>query len=331
MTPEHKVFTTRGLVYADALRQDDEVITDGDVSCLKLGRAKLMGYRAAFIESSEASVTGFGRLAEFTSRRKAGALASFIAKHLGMVCRRFCQLMATAKTLIRTIGHAGQRTAAEYRHPNTCSNWLTDSGFIECRPAGTTHAEGRLSFLRIGMSGSGSTGQSLMDSMSITLTTTGQTIEAKILSCYPQASTRGCMLKTTNGLEASPTKSKLPRPAKRLQSGTEAMKAGNGIESTVVRHGLISLSIWHRVMNAALAMKPTFPGVRASAARIASLDRLNVENVPVYDLTVEHDHCYFAQGVLVSNSDAMRQWAQGFMEGSAGSKGFRRHRGSWRA
>lgn len=32
-----------------------------------------------------------------------------------------------------------------------------------------------------------------------------------------------------------------------------------------------------------------------------------------------------------NGADAMRQWAQGFMEGSAGSKGFRRHRGSWRA
>ena len=32
-----------------------------------------------------------------------------------------------------------------------------------------------------------------------------------------------------------------------------------------------------------------------------------------------------------NGADALRQWAQGFMEGSAGSKGFRRHRGSWRA
>jgi hypothetical protein len=32
-----------------------------------------------------------------------------------------------------------------------------------------------------------------------------------------------------------------------------------------------------------------------------------------------------------NGADALRQWAQGFMEGSAGSKGFRRHRVSWRA
>jgi hypothetical protein len=32
--------------------------------------------------------------------------------------------------------------------------------------------------------------------------------------------------------------------------------------------------------------------------------------VPVYDLTVEHHHCYQAQGLLVSNSDAFRQFGQ---------------------
>jgi len=32
-----------------------------------------------------------------------------------------------------------------------------------------------------------------------------------------------------------------------------------------------------------------------------------------------------------NGADALRQWAQGFMEGSAGGKGFQRHRGSWRA
>jgi hypothetical protein len=31
----------------------------------------------------------------------------------------------------------------------------------------------------------------------------------------------------------------------------------------------------------------------------------------VFDLTVEKHHCYLANGILVSNSDAMRYLAQG--------------------
>ena len=43
--------------------------------------------------------------------------------------------------------------------------------------------------------------------------------------------------------------------------------------------------------------------------------------VPVYDLTVERDHCYFANDVLVSNSDALRTMSEahrnGMIEGTS--------------
>jgi len=45
------------------------------------------------------------------------------------------------------------------------------------------------------------------------------------------------------------------------------------------------------------------------ATKIVKLERLDVEDVKVYDLTVEHDHCYYANGLLVSNSDAFRYGA----------------------
>lgn len=41
-----------------------------------------------------------------------------------------------------------------------------------------------------------------------------------------------------------------------------------------------------------------------SARRVVSSELLTVESVPVYDLTVDVHHCYVANGVLVSNSDA---------------------------
>jgi len=42
---------------------------------------------------------------------------------------------------------------------------------------------------------------------------------------------------------------------------------------------------------------------QSSADRVVSKDRMQ-KSVPVYDLTIRHHHCYFANGILVSNSDA---------------------------
>lgn len=41
--------------------------------------------------------------------------------------------------------------------------------------------------------------------------------------------------------------------------------------------------------------------------RVVAVEPLASE-IEVYDLTVEHDHCYYANGVLVSNSDAFGYW-----------------------
>jgi hypothetical protein len=43
----------------------------------------------------------------------------------------------------------------------------------------------------------------------------------------------------------------------------------------------------------------------STATRIAKLQRY-AAGEKVYDLTVRHHHCYFANGLLVSNSDAFR-------------------------
>jgi hypothetical protein len=40
-----------------------------------------------------------------------------------------------------------------------------------------------------------------------------------------------------------------------------------------------------------------------AVVRVVKVRRYTKE-VPVYDLTVRKDHCYYANGVLVSNSDA---------------------------
>jgi hypothetical protein len=51
--------------------------------------------------------------------------------------------------------------------------------------------------------------------------------------------------------------------------------------------------------------------VTARPRRVVKVVQLNHNarhsgKIPVYDLTVENNHCYYANGILVSNSDAMR-------------------------
>jgi hypothetical protein len=46
--------------------------------------------------------------------------------------------------------------------------------------------------------------------------------------------------------------------------------------------------------------------------RVKKIVQMSCKSVPVYDLTVDIDHCYYANGVLVSNSDAFRYFAVGY-------------------
>ena len=54
----------------------------------------------------------------------------------------------------------------------------------------------------------------------------------------------------------------------------------------------------------------------ANGKWVVSIEELELRDpVPVYDLTVEGDHCYFANGVLVSNCDALRTFIEAFKAG----------------
>jgi len=51
-------------------------------------------------------------------------------------------------------------------------------------------------------------------------------------------------------------------------------------------------------------------------ARVVSVEKLN-ERKPVYNLTIEDSHNYFANGILVHNCDETRYWAMRVFYGIA--------------
>lgn len=82
-----------------------------------------------------------------------------------------------------------------------------------------------------------------------------------------------------------------------------------------------------------LEVKPTkssLPGRPENSVCVVAVSK-HLNSTPVYDLTIEHHHCYVANGVLVSNSDALRTFAEaerlGMIEGTSATARESRRRG----
>jgi phage terminase large subunit len=113
-----------------------------------------------------------------------------------------------------------------------------------------------------------------------------------------------------------------PKELRKLKNGTKAKMEGGGIQSMVEKHGLTVSDSERIVSNAEMNMKHLFLGevnTAITTARLKHLERGERENVMVYDLTVEGQHEYFANGVLVHNClDALRYVAMMKLNTGAG-------------
>lgn len=151
-----------------------------------------------------------------------------------------------------------------------------------------------------------------------------------------------------NGLEAKPTKNNLEKIMRRQKNGTLLKKAKDGTQTMEKTHGEIESGLKSLVAFVEkLAPPPTLKeklyapclvrlskGLKAAwmmskenvlsvlrylplintekKERVQNLARENyVDPIDVYDITVEEDHCYYANGILVSNSDSFRYLAVG--------------------
>lgn len=282
MTPEHKVFTTRGVVTADALWYDDAVITARDTSCLKLDRARHTGYRAAFIESFGATVTGSGRNAATTSAKRAAGRGFFIERLSAAVRGRLSLSMAIGTILPLTIGGSDQRTLAAILHQNTTARSSLAFATICSHGMATTHVGIRASNTCIGRFGRTTTALFLSGITFTTSMVTRATTALRIFGSFQPLTTQGTMPRRVHGSEAPETNSNWSRLASWPRLGGKHIAAS---ATNAVRRSKAS------------------PRIANSAARVVGIRR-SIAAIPVYDLTVRHHHCYFANGLLVSNSDA---------------------------
>lgn len=158
------------------------------------------------------------------------------------------------------------------------------------------------------MYGRATSGKFLTGSTSTTETGIKPTTRSRISSFCRRLITASITLKATPGLAAAKTKINSVALESSRRSGTQATVGANGTPSTQSVCGRTGSEFLRSALcvennssrHSLLALNTATP--------IAGLRRLEGAGAsrPVYDLTVEKHHCYLANGLLVSNSDAFR-------------------------
>lgn len=320
-SPEHKFFTTTGLSTADALRYNDSVFTaDAEIDkWLQSGN----GLRAGFTESFSVGGTGCGRSAGSTLLRRAVS-DSCIGTYGSTIMAKFLMdtwssLSETAMISLSKIGSVFRDLLLPLISPNNRSTLLLSSevdGFTETQITGTTStrsARPMRACYSIEKCGFPPAEVSQTDTIFITEMVTRATTLWRTWSASVLRSTAHCTLRQACGSVVKPTGSNWLQFDIRRLIGTGQMMVGLGTGNMGRNAGRTDKRSRSRVSSAEPPTRhPTQHAVNSaprSAVRLVAITRGETLK-PVYDLTVKDHHAYLANGLLVSNSDAFRQFGQ---------------------
>jgi len=265
-SPEHKFFTTRGIVCADELVYNDSIHTLTK-PIWNVKKFQKEGIRKGVISYMEGQDITIGKQEDFTCRKKEGKQNFFIefCGKIGLVKllekMRFIRLMGIGRISKKIIGEKERRVQTEKCLVNIRSKNIKEKNITKENQMDTIVASIQT------VSCIGLFGVMLMEKyrkviISIIRTAIRVTMLLKTLRVFPLQTILNYMQKRISGLEAKQTRSNYE-------------KQGND---------------------------------QQNYARVVNLSTGNL--CPVYDITVSHHHCYLANGLLVSNSDAFRQFAQ---------------------
>lgn len=338
-TPEHKFFTTKGVVCADALRYTDSIFTKESSPCVSYQSIKSVGYRDAVIESFKGTAIGSGQQEESMALKLAGKLACCTLKFT----KHCTAILTSARSLIRSMA-----TLQIQALKTGLSPVLFAQGSIQSRSStvfcftGSQRAITKQTEMCRAASpctatfGSSTTDQSQRDFTFITKMKTRPTTALEILRCYLHQITQAITQRIASGLEVMKTKHRFLRQENWQKNGTQAMTEGSGTLNMQSRHGKEESGTNSTASNAALSSLLRTQQGQSIAMPIAKLRRFAGPEAKrlVYDLTVEKHHCYLANGLLVSNCDAFRYLGQAvdLMSNnvSASLESFKSRKRNWR-
>lgn len=313
-TPEHKIFTTIGLLRADDIRYNDEVIR-GDASWVKSGRAKHIGFRAAFTESSMGRGSGFNRSEASIYPKPAAGNDCSTAFCLGILPSALRRLMGIGITSRRKTGVV---TTTGHLLASTPSR-LSTAFDITANQGATIVAPPRVAAPATctGMFGNITTVQSLKGTIFTTLMSAKTTILSTISSASQALTTCLTMPVWAIGSAVTRIKDSLLKLATSPENGMAAPRGRNGTP-TMLRPRGKNGNYTRKPANTAVrnTKRRSHQGLNTAVTTVEAVRVITAASEPVYDLTIEHHHCYYANGLLVSNSDALRQKAQGYQPAS---------------
>jgi len=265
VTPNHRMLTLNGIVFAGDLVYGDSILIDGGVlwpAMLSFSMDAGIGLR----ESISIVMINGSRHQEHSTETCGSKQTDQSPR--GMMSTILTKISATTISLILNC----------FPSRNTC---------------GTTVSKGRGKSVIVTPERS-----CLQHGNSPTKQGAGQRTEQETPSDGKQT------LPSRNGLGPLEPWPHLRKPNLLQGSGTAQKKAEHGIAQTGRQHGK-SVNLWLRIaQSVARNMSLTTLPNQSSAARIVKLETSDVEGQPVYNLTVEKHNCYLAEGMLVSNSDS---------------------------
>lgn len=310
-TPEHKFLTTGGLLKADSLRYNDAVFSLETAPCISLANVSKMGYRAAFIASFKESNIGFGVKENCIAHRE------MACNHFSTAC---CLKQMMVDTLISLamlframeIGKISSHQTGAYRNADQIGQKNRSICQYDTKAYYTTRNQTDITRQSLKKVESFCIGQyGLMNPAlfrKATISTISTAIkaitESKISNCFQLPIMQSIMRKVTLGSGVKGIRSISMLSDIKQSCGTHLKRVCAGIERTGKWLGPIGSLYKRFVQNADRHTKRSMSEGLNSARKVARLKRITGVAVPVYDLTVDHHHCYVANGVIVSNSDS---------------------------
>jgi intein/homing endonuclease len=313
-TPDHGIFTHRGVVPADELCYNDIVTTKEDKAWIHLlkNTTKL---RDEVLFVTKVLNTGFGKREGSLFHRLVESRLCYIkcCIGLGIAPKKLIPWMEILEILIQVTGQIEKEEQVESQAQTENIESGLEKDFIK-----RTMATGgvRSTVRHTGIFGNKLT-EIYQRAITFIIKMVIKTITAlRTWSLSVPASTLVCTLLQISGLIVKKTNSKSAELGRKQRNGMPVQKEENGTQSTESRHGLIKLLLEKLALYVEKNMKHIFlaglNSVEAPAKHVIDV-KCSEKVKPVYDLTVENHHCYYANNILVSNCDSFRYLCQGIV------------------
>ena len=313
-TPDHEFITTKGLTRADSISYTDPVLIEEGSELWELFcKSKPKKARDEFISNIKVLSIGCGEKEVSLCHKKVESKRSCTMKSFGTVLKDIIQGQKILITL------TCQKITGIIQKVRVIENLTTD------------HIKDSTTRLSIKEKTTSIISQKLTDSCTDTcgnstmviyqkglLSTIKTMIEVIMISliwslCLPLSILR-CIVNKVNGSVVKKISNSLQVCVKKLLNGIKAKKEESGIECMQRSAILATKSMEKEFVNGVEKSLSQRLLNKNSVVPTTKITLICVEREkekrPVYNITVKDHHCFFANGILVSNCDAFRYFAE---------------------